>query len=161
MNIAVARNFNAVETIDDGHSSIHQFFEKYRDALRNAARLLGGREAINLVDEIIDALSRNHPLARRTIECLHKLEGILALDYVGDPYRAESGYFAEIDIFDPVVEEICFLTDGLRSAVASLPEHPGHLRAGPRCEVSGNVARWRTWPSEPVSFPAFGEGDAQ
>jgi len=161
MNIAVARNFTAVETIDDYQSSIHQFFEKYRDALRNAARLLGGREAINLVDEIIDALSRNHDLTRRTIECLHDLEAVLALDHVGDPDRAESGYFAEIDILDPVVEEICFLTDGLRSALASLPEYERHLHAGPCCEISGNVVRWQIWPLKPVSFSASGNGDAQ
>ena len=51
MNIAVTRKFSAAEPIDDCYPPIHGFFEEHRDALRNAARLLGGREGVNFVEE--------------------------------------------------------------------------------------------------------------
>ncbi|MEH6506201.1 MAG: hypothetical protein V7786_07980 [Sulfitobacter litoralis] len=161
MNIAVTRKFSAAEPIDDCYPPIHGFFEEHRDALRNAARLLGGREGVNFVEEIIDALSRDNDLSRRTIRLLYDLEDLLALENVGDPDRAETGYFSAIDILDPVVAEICLLTDGLRAAVAALPEvqrapsteaHPG---------VSAHFSPSRTTLAVPLGSRPDGMGDAK
>lgn len=109
----------------------------------------------------IDALSHDRDLRRRTIERLHELEDLLALEHVGDPDRAEAGYFAAIDILDPVVEEICLLTDGLRSVVAALPEHERYLSAEFHPSGSGYVSRSQCPFANALAFPADGMGDAQ
>lgn len=161
MNIAVAHKFAATETYEDQGLPIHGFFEEHRDALLNAAGLLGGREGVNLVEEIIDALSRDNDLSRRTIRLLHDLEDLLALENVGDPDRAETGYFSAIDILDPVVDEICLLTDGLRAAVAALSE----LQRAPSIEthpgVSGHLSSSRIRLAVPFAFRPEGMGDAK
>jgi hypothetical protein len=161
MNIAVARKFSAAEPIDDCDPPIHRFIEDHRDALLNSAGLLGGRAGVNLVEEIIDALSRDNDLSRRTIRLLHDLEDLLALENVGDPDRAETGYFSAIDILDPVVDEICLLTDGLRAAVAALSE----LQRAPSTEthpgVSGHLSSSPIRLAVPLAFRPDGMGDAK
>ncbi len=117
MNIAVARTFTTTETPKSHDLPIRRFIEHYSDALRHAGRLLGGHEMANVVDEIADALDRENVLSRRTMSLLQDLEELLFLENVSDPHRAEAGYFAAIDPFDPVVEEICLLADGLRAAL--------------------------------------------
>ena len=161
MNIAVAHKFAAAETYEDQGLPIHGFFEEHRDALRNAARLLGGREGINLVDEIVDALSGEHDLPRRTIEFLHDLDDLLSLEHVGDSDRTESGYFAAIDIYDPIVDEICLLTDGLRTAIAALPEHQRLLSKGSCSKGSNHASQSQTPIAGPLAFVPRGKGDAK
>ena len=160
MNIAVARKFTPVDPIEDRNSPIHRFFEEHFDALLNAARLLGGREGVNLVEEINDALSRDNDFTRRTVEHLRDLEDLLALENVGDPDRVETGHFALIDILDPVVEEICLLTDGLRAAIAELPKNQSLPREGTHLGRSGHFSRSLCSPADALAFPASGMGDA-
>ncbi|WP_281968660.1 hypothetical protein [Roseovarius nanhaiticus] len=161
MNIAVAHKITPADSIDDRYLPIQQFFEEHSAALRNAARLLGGGEGISLVDEIVDALSRDDDLPRRTIGLLHELEDLLALEHVGDPDRSESEHFAAIDIFDPVVEEICLLTDGLNSAIAALHEHQRDRSAGFDSTGSGHVSRPRCRVADTFAFSNHRTGDAQ
>ena len=161
MNIAVAHKFTTTEAAQDCCSAIHRFISAHRDALRNAARLLGGYNAIHLVDGIVDALDREHQPSRRTTDLLHDLEDLLALENVGDPDRVESGYFAMIDPSDPAVEEICLLTDQFREALHALPEHPD---TGKGVGDKGRLLR----PPPPIRqkasavvFPLDTKGDAQ
>lgn len=44
----------------------------------------------------------------------------LTLKYVGDPLRLETALFAEIDPMDPMVEEICLLTDRLEDHMRAI-----------------------------------------
>lgn len=97
---------------------VHAYFEQNSEALRHAARLLGGYDAMQGVDRIYAALKADGNISRRTRLSLEALRDLLRLENVGDPDRVEMGFFAVIDPSDPVVEEICVLTDGLDSAIA-------------------------------------------
>lgn len=160
MNIAVARKFTPADPIEDRNSPIHRFFDEHHEALRNAARLLGGSAAINLVDKLIDALSSSHDLSCRTIKHLYDLEDLLALENVGDPDCVETGYFAAIDILDPVVDEICLLTDSLRSAIALLPEYQRPVPAVFRLNDLSHAASSHCSLASAVKFPVDGKGEA-
>ena len=48
---------------------------------------------------------------------LGQILAVLSLDHVDDPGLPYKGYFAAIDPGDPVVDEICLLTDELRGAL--------------------------------------------
>lgn len=99
-----------------------QFLLAHADALINASALLGGQQAIRrtsrLLEEIIDVPRLNKRLRREIIR-LHRL---LALDNVDDAESAEAACFASIDPTSPIVEEICVLTDALRSHLYALAE---------------------------------------
>ena len=96
---------------------IHAFVETNHRALRHAARLLGGCESMRLVDEIHAALQSEATIPDRTALSLAALHDLLRLEHVGEPDRPEAGFFAMIDPHDPVVEDLCLLTDGLTAAL--------------------------------------------
>ncbi|AML53021.1 hypothetical protein [Falsihalocynthiibacter arcticus] len=83
------------------------------EPLRNAAFLLGGGPALRRIQSLCDDLRSNQTLTRSSKRNLVELHKVLSLYYVADPERLEHGLFARIDPYDPVVEEICLLTDGL------------------------------------------------
>lgn len=97
---------------------VHAFFDRNQNGLRHAARLLGGDVSMRLVDNIHEALQSDARIARRTRISLEQLLNLLRLENVGDPDRPEMGFFAVIDPSDPIVEEICLLTEGLTAALA-------------------------------------------
>ncbi|WP_417743702.1 hypothetical protein [Salipiger sp.] len=86
-------------------------------AIWHAVRLLGGYEAARLVDRCVGALERDNALSHRVQIMLAQILDILSLEDVHDPNQPYMGYFAAIDPSDPVVEEICLLTDALRDAL--------------------------------------------
>ena len=86
-------------------------------AIWHAARLLGGYESARLVDRCFGALERDKALTNRVQIMLGQILDTLSLEEnlrIDQPYM---GYFAAIDPSDPVVEEICLLTDALREAI--------------------------------------------
>lgn len=91
--------------------------------LAHAARLLAGTNGMRCVERIVDAASQMEPLTRTASKDLQTLHNILSLEHVDDPERPEAGYFAMIDPADPVVEDICLLTDGLRQALTMSHSH--------------------------------------
>ncbi|MFC2966813.1 hypothetical protein [Acidimangrovimonas pyrenivorans] len=98
------------------------FISDHLDGLRNAACLLAGARGGRLVDTIMDRLRDGARISRCTWLALRDLLGILTLEHVHDESRPEAGYFARIDPSDPVVDEICLLTDGLRAALENALE---------------------------------------
>lgn len=100
------------------------FVAAHHEGLWHAARLLGGYESARLVDRCLELLTQDRRVAPRTKIMLDQILSILALDLVDDPDRPYMGYFAAIDPCDPVVEEICLLTDGLRDALACADVEP-------------------------------------
>lgn len=113
MNIAAPLGFKPNSSKERVESPVHRFFERHQNALYHAAHLLGGSDGANLVSKAAEALRRELALSRRTVGLLNQVKDILFLENVGDPDRPESGFFAEIDPADPVVEEICLLAEGL------------------------------------------------
>lgn len=101
----------------DPAASLREFAGHHREGLLNAAKLLGGRTGIRVVHEALEGLASEPVLSRRTWACLTSLLELLSLEHVHDQHREESARFAAIDPCDPVVEEICALTDGLRDAL--------------------------------------------
>ena len=111
--------------------NLHQFIDANFGALQNAAELLAGRRGKKVVTTILEGLQNASAVDRRTWTALRDLLGILTLEHVHDETRVEAMLFAQIDLADPVVEDICLLSDGLRDVleplVADQPEIRDHL----------------------------------
>jgi hypothetical protein len=99
---------------------LHLFLSEHVPALTHAARLLGGQKGGRLVLDLIDDLQRNPAVSRRGLRLAHRILDLLQLEHVEDPDRDEGGYFAAIDPSDPVVTEICVLSDGFAAALRAL-----------------------------------------
>lgn len=111
--------------------ALRRFIEANFTALQHAAELLAGRRGAKVVTTIVEGLQDGSTVNRRTWHALRDLLGILTLEHVHDDTRVEAMLFAQIDLVDPVVEDICLLTDGLRDVlepfVADQPEIRDHL----------------------------------
>lgn len=108
------------------------FVSARHEALWSAARLLGGSHSARLVDRCAQALRDDRCVTRRTRIMLGQILAVLSLDHVDDPDLPYMGYFAAIDPGDPVVDEICLLTDELRGVLEGADiDHPRtpHLRS--------------------------------
>ncbi len=101
------------------------FVSAHHEGLWHAARLLGGYESARLVDRCIALLAEDRCVRPRTRIMLGQILTILSLDQVHDPDLPYMEFFATIDPLDPVVEEICVLTDGLRHALGRSDVEPG------------------------------------
>ncbi|MGX0977213.1 succinate dehydrogenase/fumarate reductase flavoprotein subunit [Roseovarius sp. MBR-51] len=114
-------------------SALRQFFEEYQDGLATAAELLAGKRGRRVVNTIMEGLGLDGALTRATWNALRDLLGILTLENVHDEDREEAALFAAIDPADPVVEEICLLSDGLRrlleAMISEQPETANSLRS--------------------------------
>ena len=102
---------------------ILEFVSAHYEGLWHSARLLGGYEAARLVDRCQDLLVADGVPTSRTRLMLSQILAILSLDAVGDPESPYAGYFAKISPCDPVVEEICLLTDGLRDLLEDTEQY--------------------------------------
>jgi hypothetical protein len=103
------------------------------DALHSACQLLGGASRASRTARLLEDLRANPQITERVRRELRILHGLLALEHVHDPDREEHGFFAEIDPADPVVYEICALTDGLEGHLAACDaEHQPQAPARPR-----------------------------
>lgn len=91
------------------------------DALVNASLLLGGLPAGRRTARLVADLMSDGQLTRRHVRELKVLHGLLSLENVADPDRDESVYFEAIHPADPVVYDICRLSDGLGERIESLP----------------------------------------
>ncbi|SEJ30161.1 hypothetical protein SAMN05421762_0942 [Pseudooceanicola nitratireducens] len=107
-------------TTDDPFAPLREFAASHREALINAAALLGGSRGARLSLDALDGLTSGISPARRTRSELAALLELLSLENVHDETREEAARFAAIDPADPIVEEICELTDGLRDALEPL-----------------------------------------
>jgi hypothetical protein len=117
MKFDAKSSFSPAQTQEIFTDPILTYFSAHYEGLWHAARLLGGYESARLVDRCQDLLLLDGRLTSRTRLMLGQILAVLALETVDDPASPHMGYFAVIDPLDPVVEEICVLTDGLRDAL--------------------------------------------
>ncbi|MEX5565138.1 hypothetical protein SM764_17090 [Pseudophaeobacter sp. 1A16562] len=96
------------------------FLSENNEGLQNAALVLGGGKALKRVQYLLDHLGLTRQLTRRARLDLVALHELFTLKYVGDPLRLETALFAEIDPMDPMVEEICLLTDRLEDHMRAI-----------------------------------------
>lgn len=106
------------------------FMSAHHEGLWQAARLLGGYESARLVDRCVALLEQERCVTRRSRIMLTQILSILSLDQAHDPDLPYMGYFAVIDPSDPVVEEICLLTDHLRDALDRSDSSSGQTEKG-------------------------------
>ena len=102
------------------YTYLRQFVSDHQSALANAAGLLAGRKGVRLVDLIVEELQSHVQPSSRTKRSLNELLSILSLENVHDEMSDESGFFAMLDPADPIVSEICLLTDGLRDVLQAV-----------------------------------------
>lgn len=91
--------------------AMSSFLTEHAEPLLNAAGLLGGARAISHVAELIRDLPEQETLSRRLARKLEGLHDLLTLEHVDDFEAAEAEHFCLLDPEDPVVPEICLLTD--------------------------------------------------
>lgn len=102
--------------------ALRAFAEENRDALFDAAQLLGGAGGIRRAHLVLDGLGAEGPLPRRTLRACDELLDLLMLEHVHDPDREEAGRFAGIDPASAYVEEFCLLADTFADALAAYRE---------------------------------------
>ena len=97
------------------------YLSEHRDGLENASAQLGGPDAARRFRALHAAISVPQPRFTRWISrellALHRL---LSLDDAMDFDSPAAYHFSLIDPADPVVAEICLLTDGLRNCLHAL-----------------------------------------
>ncbi|MDF1710247.1 MAG: hypothetical protein V7698_08755 [Paracoccaceae bacterium] len=108
--------------------NLRRFIDENFAALHNAAELLAGRRGKKVVTTILEGLQNASAVDRRTWNALRDLLGILTLEHVHDETRVEAMLFTQIDLADPVVEDICLLTDGLRDVIEPLVADQPEIR---------------------------------
>jgi len=106
---------------------LRAFVRENQEGFLSAAALLAGTNGTNLVQRVLDGLSDGSIWTRRLRADLDDLVDLLALENAHDDNRPEAAYFAALDPWDPIVEEVCLLTDGLRDAIADWEGLHGHL----------------------------------
>lgn len=106
---------SAKQAITD--APVVSLFRKRHVDLWHALRMLGGYEASRLVDKCAARLEDLQFIDDRTWIMLNQILAILSLEEADDPRKPFMGFFAAIDPNDPIVEEICILTDQVRSAM--------------------------------------------
>ncbi|TNC51101.1 hypothetical protein FHG66_05985 [Rubellimicrobium rubrum] len=104
-----------------GYRPLRRFVADHAAGLRIAADLLGGKSHANAVDEIVDRLRHEPVPSRRTLRLLDELLLLMSLELVTDLESPEAEAFSLIDPADPIVAELCLLTDRLRATLAGLP----------------------------------------
>ncbi|CRL10126.1 hypothetical protein NIT7321_00969 [Phaeobacter italicus] len=91
-----------------------EFLCVHNEALQNAAFLLGGAPGLRRTQSLIDRLTSTRQLSRKARQELVGLYQLLSLENVGYPDTIETACFAILDPEDPIVEDLCLLTDNLR-----------------------------------------------
>lgn len=98
------------------------FLVENLDPLRHAAALLGGPGAPRRVSALVQGVTEPLPLSRRLGRELRWLEELLTLEHVHELDRPEAAQFSAIDPGDPVVAELCLLTDEYMDRLMALRE---------------------------------------
>ena len=118
--VAVAR----VDMRLNSETGPRSFFEARYDALASGAAVFASRKGARIVEESRSGLEQPGPTSRWMAARLLKLFDILALRNVHDDESEEASRFASIDPADPIVEDLCPLTDELRQALRSAGLNP-------------------------------------
>ena len=107
----------------------------HRDALLDAALLLGGGPGLRVAQTALDGLQGPRPPSRRTMRDLGRLLGLLRLENVHREGTIEAERFAAIDPTDPCVEQLCLLADQFSEVLGAF-----HAATGSVSETSRRAA---------------------
>jgi hypothetical protein len=98
---------------------LHHFLFERAEALQSACLLLGGRPWLRQAQAVLDELSADGTVTRKTSRRLERILSLLRLNHVEDETRPEAAFFAALDPAAPYVEEICLLSEELAETLAS------------------------------------------
>lgn len=115
--------------------ALKTFVGAHRNALLDAALLLGGGPGLQVAQIALDGLQGSRPPSRRTLRALDRLLGLLKLTNVHRVGTIEAERFALIDPTDPCVEELCLLADQFSEFLGSY-----HAAAGSTSETGRRAA---------------------
>lgn len=104
---------------------LQEFARFHSESLQNAALLLAGPFALKRVQRLLDDILSSRTITRRLQVGIIDVHKLLSLYHVHDPDRIEAAYFAEIDICDPFIEDICLMTEALTYILHRLDLDPG------------------------------------
>lgn len=110
---------------------LKEYVGSQRDALLDAALLLGGGPGLRVAQAAIEGLSGPDAPSRRTMREIGRLVGLLKLENVHHQDTVEAERFAMLDPNDPCVEQICLLADelsDLADAYRSARKSPAEIR---------------------------------
>lgn len=105
-------------------STLQTYAHEHFEALQCAALLLGGAFAAKRARSVLEDVVSAQTLTRRMQIEMIEMHKLLSLHYVDDPERVEAAYFAEIDVSDPFIEDICLMTDQLTDILQNLKFDP-------------------------------------
>lgn len=91
--------------------ALRAFVGAHRNALLDAALLLGGGPGLRIAQTVINGLQDPRLPSRRTLRDLDRLLGLLKLENAHREGTIEAERFSTIDPTDPCVEELCLLAD--------------------------------------------------
>lgn len=89
------------------------FFSEFGEATQNAILLLGGPNAHRRCLRLFTSLRESKTLTRRHKEELVRLHSVLMLDASDGSEDGQFDLFLDIHPSDPIVEDLCLLTDRL------------------------------------------------
>ncbi len=124
----------------DALTHVREFFNEHGAACTNAALILGGQRAHARTVALIATIRESARLSRHLkIELIH-LHRLLTLDFVGHPDAEETAFFAEIDPGDPLVEDICLLSDWLLGVLKAIGRSDSVPAAGSEASSGKSAA---------------------
>lgn len=119
---------------------VREFLNVHGVACVNVALILGGQRShartVGLVAKIQEAVRLSRHLKYELVH-LHRL---LTLDHVGNPDAEETAFFVEIDPSDPLVGDICLLSDRLRDVLEMIDRHDSDPAAADGASSSRSAA---------------------
>lgn len=125
VGVPLAQEVTMCSFIPRALAELQEFARFHNEALQNAALLLAGPFALKRVQTLLDDILSSRTITRRLQICIVDVHKLLSLYHVHDPDRIEAMYFAEIDMCDPVIEDICLMTEALTDILYRLDLDPG------------------------------------
>lgn len=107
----------------DGLDPLRVFAGDHREALLDAAGLVGGTHGVRTAMSVLEGLQAGRPASRSLRRDIARLRALLHLEDVQERDGAEAAFVAAIDPASPMVEELCLLADGLDAAIAASEAH--------------------------------------
>jgi hypothetical protein len=111
-------------------NELQEFSRFHYEALQNAALLLAGPFALKRVQTLLDDILSSRTITRRLQTGIVEVHKLLSLYHVHDPDRIEAAHFAEIEMSDPFIEDICLMTEALTDILYRLDLDPDQPLAG-------------------------------
>lgn len=107
---------------------VKKFMQTHDEALQNACVVLGGKYALTKCQKLLEAIGLANHLTDRLKRAVVALHRLLSLEDTLYTDSAENEYCAEIEPWNPIVADICVLTDQLADLIDLLGNQKPYLK---------------------------------